>query len=88
VEKQQWDIINPGFVFHVLVQGRAPGRPRKSRIRSSMEGRGGLGPRKWNHKRCGGSGHIARTYKNVVHASFREDEHSGAENAQEETQPR
>jgi hypothetical protein len=38
--------------------------------------------------RCEGSGHIARTYKNLVHASFGEDEHWGAENAQEETQPR
>jgi hypothetical protein len=35
VGKQQWDIINLGFVLHALVQGRAPGRPRKSRIRSS-----------------------------------------------------
>jgi hypothetical protein len=40
-----------------------------------VEGGGGLGPRKRNCKRCGGSGHIARTYKNAVHASFGEDEH-------------
>jgi hypothetical protein len=53
-----------------------------------VEGGGGLGPRKRNCKRCGGSGHIARTCKNMMHASFGEDEHWGAENAQEETQPR
>jgi hypothetical protein len=47
-----------------------------------------LGPRKRNCKRCGGFGHIARTCKNVVHASFREDEHWGVENAQDETQPK
>ena len=38
-----------------------------------MEG-SGLGPRKRNCKRCGGSGHIARTCKNVVDASFGEEE--------------
>jgi hypothetical protein len=53
--KQQWDIVNLGFVLHTLVQGRAPGRPRKNRIRSSAAGRGGLGPRKRICKRCGGS---------------------------------
>jgi hypothetical protein len=38
VGKHQWDIVNPCFVLHALVQGRAPGRPRKTRIRSSAEG--------------------------------------------------
>jgi hypothetical protein len=86
VGKQQWDIVNPGFVLHTPVQGRALGRPRKNRIRSSAEGKRGLGPRKRNYKRCGGSGHIARTCKNTIDASFGEDQHWGAENAQEETQ--
>ncbi|KAL5648048.1 hypothetical protein ACJX0J_042403, partial [Zea mays] len=46
IESQhQWDIVNPGFVLHALVQSRAPGRPRKTRIRSSAEG-SGLGPRR------------------------------------------
>jgi hypothetical protein len=86
VGKQQCDIVNPGFLLHAPVQGRAPGRPRKSRIRSSVEDRGGLGPSKRNCKRCSGSRHIARTCKNAVHASFGEDEHWGVENAQEETE--
>jgi hypothetical protein len=84
--KQQWDLVNLGFVLHAPVQGRAPGRPRKNRIRSSVEGRGGLRPRKWIYKRCGVSGHIARTCKNAVDASFGEDQHWGVENAQEATQ--
>jgi hypothetical protein len=62
-------------------QGRAPGRPRKIRIRSSAEGRTGLGPRKHKCKICRGLGHIARGYKNAVDLAFREDEHWGAENA-------
>jgi hypothetical protein len=86
VGKQQWDIVNLGFVLHTLVQGRAPGRLRKNRIRSSAAGRGGLGPRKQICKRCGGSGHIARTCKNTVDTSFGEDQHWSAENAQEATQ--
>jgi hypothetical protein len=64
------------------VQGRAPGRPRKSRIRSSAEGTG-LGPRKRKCKRCGGLGHIARNCKNAVDPAFGEDQHWGAENALE-----
>jgi hypothetical protein len=75
VGKQQWDIINPGFVLHAPMQGRARERPKKSRIRSSAKGRGGLGPRNQKCKRCGGSRHIARTYKNAIDASFGEDEH-------------
>ena len=79
--KHQWTTVDPGFVLHAPVQGRAPGRPRKVRIRSSAEGRKGLGPRKRICKRCGGLGHIARTCKNVVDPAFGEDEHWGAENA-------
>jgi hypothetical protein len=67
-------------VLHAPVQGRAPGRPRKTRIRSSAEGTG-LGPRKRKCKRCGGLGHIARNYKNAVDLAFGEDQHRGAENA-------
>jgi hypothetical protein len=88
MEKQQWNIVDLGFVLHAPVQGRAPGRPKKSRIRSSAEGRGGLGPRKRKCKRCGGSGHIARTCKYTVDASFGEDQHWSAENAQEAIQTR
>ena len=79
--KHQWTTVDPGFVLHAPVQGRAPGRPRKVRIRSSAEGRKGLGPRKRKCKRCGGSGHFARTCKNAVDPAFGEDEHWGAENA-------
>jgi hypothetical protein len=43
-------------------------------------------PRKRIYKRCGGSEHIARTCKNAVDASFREDQHWGVENAEEATQ--
>ena len=50
--KHQWTIVDPGFVLHPPVQGRAPGRPRKVRIRSNAEGKG-LGPRKRKCKRCG-----------------------------------
>ena len=57
--KHQWEVVNPGFILNPLVQTRAPGRPRKTRIRSSAEG-SGLGPRKRKCKRCGGLGHIAR----------------------------
>jgi len=79
--KHQWTTVDPGFVLHAPVQGRALGRPRKVRIRSSAEGRKGLGPRKRKCKRCGGSGHFARTCKNAVDPAFGEDEHWGAENA-------
>ena len=27
--KHQWDIVDPGFVMHAPIQGRAPGRPKK-----------------------------------------------------------
>jgi hypothetical protein len=64
-------------------QGRAPGRRRKVRIRSSAEDSTILGPRKHTCKRCGELGHIARGYKNAVDPAFGEDEHWGAENAQE-----
>jgi hypothetical protein len=74
VGKQQWDIVNPGFVLHAPVQGRAPGIPRKTRIRSSAE-ETRLGPRKRKCKRCGGLGHIARNYRNVVDPTFGEDQH-------------
>jgi hypothetical protein len=53
--KHQWEVVNP----NAPIQTRAPGRPRKTRIRSSAEG-SGLGPRKRKCKRCGGLGHIAR----------------------------
>ena len=81
--KHQWDIVDPGFVLHAPMQGRAPGRPRKSRIRSSAKGRTGLGPRKRKCKRCGGLGHIARNCINAIDPAFEEDHHWGAENAQE-----
>jgi hypothetical protein len=43
VGKQKRDIINPGFVLHAPMQGRALGRPRKNIIRSMAEGRVYLG---------------------------------------------
>jgi hypothetical protein len=67
-------------VLHAPVQGRAPGRPRKTRIRSSAKSIG-LGPRKRKHERCEGLGHIVRNCKNAVDPAFREDQHWGAENA-------
>jgi hypothetical protein len=70
-------------VLHPPSQGRAPGRPRNVRIRSSAEGGTRLGPRKHKCKRCGGFDHIARGCKNAVDLAFGEDEHWGAENAQE-----
>ena len=70
--KHQWDFVDPGFVLQPPVQGRAPGRPRKVRIRSSSEG-SGLGPRKRKCRRCGGLGHIARNCKNAVDPAFGED---------------
>jgi len=63
-------------------QTRAPGRPKKTRIRSSAEGTG-LGPRKRICKRCGELGHFASKCKNAVDPSFGEDQHWGAENAVE-----
>ncbi|XP_020152563.1 uncharacterized protein [Aegilops tauschii subsp. strangulata] len=51
--KQQWEIVNPGFKLSAPVQNRAPGRPRKTRIRSSSEGKG-LGPRRKKCGRCEG----------------------------------
>ena len=80
--KQQWEIVNPGFKLCAPVQNRAPGRPTKTRIRSSSEGKG-LGPRKYKCGRCGRLGHHANKCKNSVDAAFGEDEHWGAENAEE-----
>ena len=74
--------MNPGFKLCAPVQNRAPGRPRKTRIRSSSEGKG-LGPRKYKCGRCGRLGHHANKCKNSVDAAFGEDEHWGAENAEE-----
>jgi hypothetical protein len=79
--KHQWKTVDLGFVLHPPVQGRAPGRPRNVRIRSSAEGRIRLGFRKRTCKRCGGLGHIARGCKNAVDLAFGEDEHWGAKNA-------
>jgi hypothetical protein len=82
VESQhQWDIVDPGFVLHARVQSRAPGRPRKTRIRSSAEGTR-LGPRRKKCKRCGEFSHFASKWKNIVDAAFREDQHWGAENSE------
>jgi hypothetical protein len=67
--KQQWEIMNPCFVLNAPVQTRALGRPRKTRIRSSVEG-SGLGQRKRKCKRCGGLRHIARNCKNAVDPAF------------------
>jgi hypothetical protein len=67
--KQQWEIVNPCFVLNAPVQTRAPGRPRKTRIRSSVEG-SGLGQRKRKCKRCGGLRHIPRNCKNAVDPAF------------------
>jgi hypothetical protein len=80
VGKQQWDIVNLGFVLHTPVQGRAPERPRKTKIRSSAEGTG-LGLRKRKCKRCGGLGDITRNCKNIVDPAFGEDHHWGVKNA-------
>ena len=74
--------MNPGFKLSAPVQNRAPGRPRKTRIRSSSEGKG-LGPRRKKCGRCEGRGHHANKCKNSVDAAFGEDEHWGAENAEE-----
>ena len=83
IESQyQWDIIDPGFILHAPLQTRAPGRPKKIRIRSSAEGTG-LGPRKRKCRRCGELGHFASKCKNAVDPSFGEDQHWGAENAVE-----
>ncbi|KAG8098713.1 hypothetical protein GUJ93_ZPchr0013g36910 [Zizania palustris] len=76
--KHQWDIVDPGFVLNAPVQNRAPGRPRKTRIRSRVEG-SGLGARKRKCKRCGRSGHIARNCKNAVDAAFGEDQDLGVQ---------
>ena len=78
--KQQWDIIDPGFKLCAHIQHRAPGRPRKQRIRSSTEGKG-LGPRKHKCKRCGRCGHKAKGCKQSVDPAFGEDEHWGSDNA-------
>jgi hypothetical protein len=80
VGKQQWDIVNPSFVLYAPVQGRALGRPRNTRIRSSEEGTR-LGPGKRKCKRCGRLWHIARNSKNAVDPAFGEDQHWGVENA-------
>jgi hypothetical protein len=61
-------------VLYAPVQGRALGRPRKTRIRSNADGTG-LGPRKRKCKRCGVLGHITRNCKNAVDLTFGEDQH-------------
>ena len=78
--KQQWDCVDPGFKLCAPVQNRPPGRPRKQRIRSTSEGKG-LGPRKYKCKRCGRCGHKTKGCKESVDPTFREEEHWGADNA-------
>ena len=78
--KQQWEIVNPGFKLCAPVQNRAPGRPRKQRIRSTGEGKG-LCPRKYKCKRCGRCGHKTKGCKESVDPAFGEEEHWGADNA-------
>ena len=78
--KQQWDIVDPGFKLCAPVQKQAPGRPRKQRIRASSEGKG-LGPRKKKCKRCGRCGHQAKGCTRSVDPAFGEEEHWGAQNA-------
>ncbi|VAI27652.1 unnamed protein product [Triticum turgidum subsp. durum] len=83
--KQQWDIVDPGFKLSPPVQNKAaPGRPRKTRIKPTSEGKG-LGPRKRKCKRCGGLGHLLKTCKKAIDPAFgEEDAHWGADNAEED----
>jgi hypothetical protein len=66
IESQHhWDIVDLGFVLHAPVQSRAPGRPRKTRIRLSAEAlHMALGDEKC--KRCREVGHFASKCKNIV----------------------
>ncbi|KAM0854097.1 hypothetical protein ACQ4PT_050657 [Festuca glaucescens] len=78
-EKQQWDIVDPGFKLCAPVLKRPAGRPRKSRIKPRSEG-DGLGARKRKCTRCGGSGHFAKYCDNTVDPAFGEcfdDENEG-----------
>ncbi|KAE8784974.1 hypothetical protein D1007_41408 [Hordeum vulgare] len=78
--KQHWDIVDPGFKLCAPIQHRAPGRPRKQRIRISTEGKG-LGPRKHKCKRCGRCGQKAKDCKQSIDPAFGEYEHCEADNA-------
>ncbi|KAM0863668.1 hypothetical protein ACQ4PT_044427 [Festuca glaucescens] len=69
--KQQWDIVDPGFKLCPPVLKRAAGRPRKSQIRPRSKG-AGLGPRRRNCTKCGGSGHFAKYCDNTVDPVFGE----------------
>ena len=78
--KQQWDVVDPGFKLSAPLQNRAPGRPRKTRIRAKSEGKG-LGGRKNKCSRCGKLGHKGSHCKESIDPAFGEEEHWGADNA-------
>jgi hypothetical protein len=78
--KQQWDVVDPGFILSAPVQNRPPGRPRKTRIRAKSEGKG-LGGRRKKCSRCGRLGHRGSHCKESIDPAFGEEEHWGAENA-------
>ena len=81
--KQQWDVVDPGFKLSAPLQNRAPGRPRKTRIRAKSEGKG-LGGRRKKCGRCGRLGHRGTHCKESIDPAFGEEEHWGAENATDE----
>jgi len=81
--KQQWDVVDPGFKLSAPLQNRPPGRPRKTRIRAKSEGKG-LGGRKNKCSRCGKLGHKGSHCKESIDPAFGEEEHWGANNANDE----
>ena len=72
--KQQWDVVDPGFKLSAPLQNRAPGRPRKTRIRAKSEGKG-LGGRRKKCGRCGRLGHRGTHCKESIDPAFGEEEH-------------
>ena len=65
-DKEEWEKVDLGFKLLPPLCYRAAGRPRKRRIVGSEEG-GTSSRGKRRCKRCGGFGHLQKTYNEIVH---------------------
>lgn len=71
-DRTQWPVVDLGYKLYPPRQKRGPGRPRVQRIRGFLE----PGRRTVRCKRCGGTGHFAKTCK-LAEQDFDEETSEG-----------